>query len=95
MKRIEEEQEMQDTRIKNLEGKIDIINDKEFTIMGYANMNDISINNRAANYLGRKASKLSRERGYYIGKVKHPVYGRVNTYHVDVLETIFNYYLKE
>jgi len=92
MKMIEERQAIQDAKIKQLEGKVKILNDKEFTIMGYANMNDILVTNKSANRLGRFASKLSRELGYDIGTASHPVYGRVNTYHLDILDKIFDEY---
>ena len=72
-----------------LKGKVDILNDKEFTIMGYGNMSNMNLNNQTAIYLGRKASKLSRDKGYKIGSASHPLYGRVNTYHVDVLDEMF------
>lgn len=88
--RQKEEQQIQNIKIKQLEGKVDIINDKEFTIMGYANMNDILVTNKSANRLGRQASKLSRELGYDIGTASHPVYGRVNTYHLDILDKVFD-----
>jgi Rha family phage regulatory protein len=72
-----------------LKGKVDILNDKEFTVMGYGNMNNMHLNNQTAQYLGRKASKLSKDKGYKIGSASHPVYGRVNTYHEDVLDEVF------
>lgn len=95
MKKIEEKQSIQDDRIKNLEGKINIINDKEYTIMGYANINNINLDNKTAVALGRKASRLSRENGYYIGSASHPVFGRVNTYHIDILEIVFDEMFEE
>ncbi len=63
-------QELEDEQvnIKNeqriLKRKVDIINDNEFTIMGYANLNNIHVNNQTAMCLGRKASRLSRDNGY-------------------------------
>lgn len=80
---LEEEQKL-------LKSKILQVNDFEFTIMGYANLHAIQINNKLASDLGRKASKLSRETGYLIGTAYHPVFGRVNTYHVDLLDEVFN-----
>lgn len=89
LKILEDEQKIQNIKIKQLEGKIDILNDKEFTIMGYANMNNILVDSKTATALGRKASWLSRENGYYIGGATHPIYGKVNTYHIDILEIVF------
>ncbi len=75
---------------KVIRGKVDILNDKEFTVMGYANLHGVPVNNKVANHLGRKASKLSREKGYPVGTATHPVFGRVNTYHIDILDRIFD-----
>lgn len=83
LQRLQQEQNM-------LKGKVDVLNDHEFTIMGYANLQSIPVTNKTANHLGRRAAKLSREQGYPIGSVTHPVYGRVNTYHVDVLDSVFD-----
>ena len=73
-----------------IKGKVDIINDHEFTIMGYANLQNVPVTNKTANRLGRMAARLSRDNGLPIGTVAHPVFGRVNTYHVDVLDDVFD-----
>ena len=97
MKKLEEDQKRQQEELEEIshsqrliQGKVDILNDKEFTIMGYANMNNLSVDNSVANSLGRKAASLSRKKGYYIGVATHPVFGRVNTYHVDILDEVFD-----
>lgn len=97
LKLIEEKQKEQELRLETFEqeqrvlkGKVDIINDKEYTIMGYANLHNIQLNNKLANNLGRKASKISRAKDYLIGSATHPVFGRVNTYHVDILDIVFD-----
>ena len=91
-KQLEQEKELQIFKNEQrvLKGKVDIINDKEFTILGYFNMHNMHINNNRALYLGKKAAKLSRDNGYCIGSATHPVYGKVNTYHVDILDMVFD-----
>ena len=92
LKQLEHEKELQAIRNeqKLLKGKVDIVNDKEFAILGYSNLHNVHINNSKAQFLGRKAAKLSRDNGYWIGSATHPVYGKVNTYHVDILDMVFD-----
>lgn len=79
---------MQDN-IKRLEAKVTTHNDNYFTVAGYASLRGLNVDINKANMLGRKASKLSREYGYDIGKTKDTRYGTVNTYHVDILKEVF------
>lgn len=79
---------MQDD-IKRLEAKITTHNDDYFTVAGYASLRGLNVDINKANMLGRKASKLSREYGYNIGKAKDTRYGTVNAYHVDILKEVF------
>lgn len=75
--------------IKRLEAKVTTHNDDYFTVAGYASLRELNVDINKANMLGRKASKLSREYGYDIGKAKDTRYGTVNTYHVDILKEVF------
>lgn len=85
----------QERRMNELENRLDIIEAKNqtipneyFTIAGFATIRKQKIDVALANLLGRKASKLSREYGYDIGKVSDSRYGTVNTYHVDILNKV-------
>ena len=85
----------QERRMNELESRMDMIEAKSqtapneyFTIAGFATIRKQKIDVALANLLGRKASKLSREYGYDIGKVSDPRYGTVNTYHVDILNKV-------
>lgn len=75
--------------IKRLEAKVTTHNDNYFTIAGYASLRGINVDINKANMLGRKASKISREYGYEISKTKDTRFGKVNTYHVDILKEVF------
>ena len=85
----------QERRMNELESRLDMIEAKNqtvpneyFTIAGFATIRKQKVDITLANLLGRKASKLSREYGYDIGKVSDPRYGTVNTYHVDILNKV-------
>ena len=85
----------QERRMNELESRLDMIEAKSqtvpneyFTIAGFATIRKQKVDITLANLLGRKASKLSREYGYDIGKVSDPRYGTVNTYHVDILNKV-------
>lgn len=85
-------------RMNNIESKVNEINAKitthnedYFTIAGYASLRGLNIDTSKANMLGRKATKLSREYGYNIGKVTDSRFGKVNSYHLDILKNVFEY----
>ena len=85
----------QEKRLNSFESRLDMIEAKNqtvpneyFTIAGFATIRKQKVDIALANLLGRKASKLSREYGYEIGKVSDPRYGTVNTYHVDILNKV-------
>lgn len=78
-----------ENNIKRLEAKVTTHNDDYFTVAGYASLRGLNVDINKANMLERKASKLSREYGYDIGKAKDTRYGAVNTYHVDILKEVF------
>ena len=85
----------QEKRLNSFESRLDMIEAKSqtvpneyFTIAGFATIRKQKVDITLANLLGRKASKLSREYGYDIGKVSDPRYGTVNTYHVDILNKV-------
>ena len=57
-----------------------------FTTLAYCKLNDIQADKRELNLLGRRASKISREQGTVVNKIKHEKYGSVGSYHENVLE---------
>lgn len=60
-----------------------------FTIMAYATLKGIRLDNGTAQVYGMKASRLSREQGVGIGKVSDQRYGVVGSYHIDILKQVF------
>jgi phage anti-repressor protein len=62
-----------------------------FTILGYTNTLDYTfpIGYEKAKELGRKAYKLSNELGYMVTSAPDVRFGKVNAYHEDILDKIF------
>lgn len=97
-KELEEKQKLEAQRTNELQERINQ-HDAElerifkpdgdyFTIRGYAKLKGISLTTKEANFYGRKASKLSKEKGYKKEKVKDPRYGSVNCYSEHILKQI-------
>jgi len=76
--------------MKQLESRMATHNEDYYTIAGYASLRGLNVDINRANMLGRKASNVSRKYGYEIGKVQDPRFGTVNTYHVDILKSVFD-----
>lgn len=80
-----------ESKVNEINAKITTHNEDYFTIAGYASLRGVNIDTSKANMLGRKAAKLSREYGYDIGKVTDSRFGKVNSYHLDILKSIFEF----
>lgn len=76
--------------MKQLEARMTTHNENYFTIAGYASLRGMNVDISRANMLGRKASQISRKYGYEIGKAQDVRFGAVNTYHVDILKSVFD-----
>lgn len=61
-----------------------------FSIKGYMNKINVQVTYSEAMNLGRVASKVSREQEKEIKQVEDERFGRVNSYHVDVLKEVFS-----
>jgi len=61
-----------------------------FAVTGYANLYKIRITEDDAKSLGKKAARLSEDKGVRIGKTRHGRWGLVNTYHESVLKRVFD-----
>lgn len=91
LKQKQQEKEMLTMRddIKRLEAKVTTHNEDYYTVARYASLRGLNVDISRANMIGRKASRMSREYEYPIGKAKDPRFGTVNTYHVDILKEVF------
>lgn len=87
----------QEKRVSAVEDKVNRLEAKvttrpevdDYTIAGYASLRGINVDVNTARMLGQRAAILSRAYGYDIGRVSDPRFGKVNTYHVDILKTVF------
>lgn len=86
---LEENSSRQERKLEELEAQMTTHPVDYYTIAGYANLKGVRLDVTRANMLGRKAAKLSREYGYDVGKTQDARFGTVNTYHVDILSTVF------
>lgn len=76
-------------KVNTLETKIETRPADYYTVAGYASLRGVKVDVSKANMLGRRAAKLSRLNDYEIGKTQDARYGSVNTYHQDILKTVF------
>ncbi len=66
-----------------------------YSVMAYANIQRITIDNNTANALGKRCSRNSRLLGYPIGKCPDARFGQVGTYHQEVLKNVFDGYFSD
>ena len=60
-----------------------------YSIKGYSALKKIKLTFSEAKSIGKKSSKLSRQKGIEIRKVPDEQYGEVNSYHIEILEKVF------
>lgn len=77
-----------DSRLTQLEAKT-ATRPEYMTIMGYAILTHVQVSLTTAASIGRKASKICKEKGYTIDKIKDPRFGLVGSYPECVLEEVF------
>lgn len=77
-----------DNRLTQLEAKT-ATRPEYMTIMGYAILTHVQVSLTTAAAIGRKASKICKEKGYTIDKIKDPRFGLVGSYPESVLEEVF------
>lgn len=75
--------------IQELRAKQSIRDEAYYTVSGYASIRGIKIDSSRANLVGRKCVKESKEAGIDIGTVHDAHYGKINSYHLDVLSVVF------
>ncbi|MCC6727385.1 MAG: KilA-N domain-containing protein [Saprospiraceae bacterium] len=82
--------ELDDTaeRLDELEAKILSVDDHYYTIAGYCALNGIACPLHLAKEWGKKAVALSKSKKIATGSAHDERYGKVRTYHVDVLKDV-------
>ena len=86
---VKQEQDLQRLELAEIKAKITATPEDYYTVAGYASLRGISVDTNRANLLGRKAVKVSEEYGVKICKAYSTIFGKVNSYHVDVLCEVF------
>lgn len=75
-------------KIIEIESKIKSVDDGYYTIAGYCSLNKIPCPLHKAKEWGKAATKLSREKNISTGTAHDERFGRVRTYHQDVLKIV-------
>ena len=65
------------------------VTSNHLTVIAYANMKGINAGSYNSSSVGRKATKLCRDRGLLTGTVVDSKYGLINTYPLEILDEIF------
>lgn len=90
--------EQQQAQLTAHEGRIEVIETRQtameegeryFSIVAYAKLQKVAIDDRTAQSLGQRVANLSRKRKVKIGHTAHPLYGMVNMYHESILQAVF------
>jgi hypothetical protein len=76
-------------KVKELEYKTHTSPNEFYTISGYASLRGIKVDVSKAGSLGKQATRLSKEWDYPINKAHSEIFGQVNVYHIDVLNSVF------
>ena len=75
-------------KIISIEAKITSTDENYFTIAGYCSLRRIPCPLQKAQEWGKKATALSRQRGLPTGTAHDERFGRVRTYHRDILKEV-------
>lgn len=84
MNQIEQRQDTVETKMAELSGELEW-----FSAQGWAKLNGHQGDSKYLNSVGRRAGKLLRQSGLEPGKVRHPVYGEVNSYPPEIIREAF------
>lgn len=75
-------------RLDELESKITSVDENYYTIAGYCNLIGVACPLHQAKTWGKVASAMSRQKGIPTGTAHDERYGKVRTYHQDVLKEV-------
>lgn len=82
-----------ETTVKRIEAKVTTINDEYFSVSGWYRMAgrrwDLSLTQ--AQQLGKRLAKASQLNGFEVLQTHDAKYGKVNTYHKDVLKAVLDF----
>ena len=74
--------------VEQTQQRLDQDND-HFTIKGFCSLHGIDLSNGKMSAMSKKAKKLSEAKDYAHHEISDPRFGKVKTYHVDILTELF------
>ena len=82
-----------DNRLQVVEQKQQQLNqdNDHFTIKGFCSLHQLDLSNGKLSALSRKAKKLSDVKDYTYHEITDPRWGKVRTYHKDILTELFEF----
>jgi len=80
-----------DHRLMAMEARLSAVDEgsQYFTILAYARIRGMKIDNKTAQVDGMRCARWSRANGYPVGQAPDARFGTVGTYHIDALEAVF------
>lgn len=75
-------------RVNEIEAKVTSVDDHYYTIAGYCSLTKIPCPLHKAKQWGKEATAYSQKKGYDTGAAHDERFGRVRTYHEDILKAI-------
>lgn len=96
---VDQERRVKTLEVQQVETKAQLtalVNGEDFfTVVGFAHLHDVRIDQKETSRIGKIATKVCKEHGWHTGTAPHPMYGKVNTYPSEALETAFSTYSNE
>lgn len=90
---MQQKQSEMDNRLIKIEQKQQQLNqdNDHFTIKGFCSLHGIDLSNGKMSALSKKAKKLSDVKDYTYHEITDPRWGKVRTYHKDILTELFEF----
>ena len=90
---MQQKQVEMDNRLQVVEQRQSQLNqdNDHFTIKGFCSLHDIDLSNGKMSALSKKAKKLSDIKDYTYHEITDPRWGKVRTYHKDILTELFEF----
>ena len=90
---IQQKQVEMDNRLVKVEQKQQQLdqNNDHFTVKGFCSLHDLDLSNGKMGALSKKAKKLSDVKDYTYHEITDPRWGKVRTYHIDILTELFGF----
>ena len=82
-----------DNRLQVVEQKQQQLNqdNDHFTVKGFCSLHKIDLSNGKMSAISKKAKKLSDIKDYTYHEITDPRWGKVKTYHIDILAELFEF----